>query len=166
MRLPPYSRIWRRCGYLLGVAVSLCAYLLTAFGFPVFVLRVAKDDDRPAPATVATRPCGCAVDSSEGGCCCSRGAKGGKPSCCGGEQAQTPAPASDAPAVDWVLGESVLRCRGIATAWVSAGAVLPPPRPLSWRPAESCCALSCLPAPLPTGVPQAPPSPPPRPLPV
>src|SRR5438876_12419483 len=97
MRLLTRRRFWRRCGYLLGVAVALCAYLLTAFGFPVAVPRAAAKDGgkgaanaKAAPA--AARPCGCApVDPDEGCCCCTpkEGGGGGK-SCCGTQPTAAP----------------------------------------------------------------------------
>lgn len=157
MPLPSRTATWRRCGYLLGVAASLCAYLLTAFGFPVYVPRAAKDGQSTASSQV-TRPCGCVVDEAapKACCCCSSGGA----SCCGGEAAKPPK--ADAPAdVTWVLGEDVLRCQGLSTAWVAAGAVLPPPA-LDWRPTEFCADLPALPAALSVHVLAAPPAPPPR----
>jgi hypothetical protein len=158
MRLSPRNRAWPRCGYLLGIAASLCAYLLTAFGFPVVVPRAARSENAPA---VAVKPCGCAVaETEQKGCCCCSGQGGG--SCCGGERKEEPAPAPSEPAVGWVLGESVLRCQGVATSWVAAGAVLPPPCPLTWRPFEVCGEL-CSPCdPVLVAIPHVPPAPPPR----
>src|SRR6476619_5723399 len=119
MRLSLRKRAWPRCGYLLGIAASLCAYLLTAFGFPVVVPRVARPPSASAPAAT-TKPCGCSVAQTEQqGCCwCSGGG-----CCCGSDKKEEPAPATTEPAVGWVLGESVLRCQGVATTWVVAGAV-------------------------------------------
>jgi len=34
----------------------------------------------------------------------------------------------------WVLGVSALRCHGLSTLWIAAGAVLPPPPALTWSP--------------------------------
>jgi len=160
MRLLPRNRPGRRRRCLLGIALALCAYLLTAFGFPVLVPRAERQG---GAAKTATRPCGCVVDESAPSacCCCSPRDGGGRP-CCGTSE-HTEAPAGEASvAVGWVLVEDVLRCRGASTGWLSVGAVLPPPLPVSWRPIDVCDALPPLPIPPLVGVPQAPPSPPPR----
>jgi hypothetical protein len=39
----------------------------------------------------------------------------------------------------WVMGVSALGCRCLSASWVSAGAAIPPPRPVSWTP---CSPLS------------------------
>jgi len=53
-------------------------------------------------------------------------------SCCGRHhQASPPPPPAGA---RWVMGVESLRCRGLTTLWASAGAVVPPPPVLSWRP--------------------------------
>src|SRR5690349_17501013 len=94
MRLLLRKSLWRRCGHLLGVAVALCAYLLTAFGFPVPVHRTPRNPEGQAAASSAARPCGCQPVEPDAGCCCCcapRGGKTGKPSSCG-----EPAPPSEA----------------------------------------------------------------------
>ena len=76
--------------------------------------------------------------------CCAQGTGGG---CCGacqrqGHPARTegetrpPAPAQGA-AWRWVAGISALRCRGLATVWVSSGWVPPPPEPPAWAPCRA-----------------------------
>ena len=81
-----------------------------------------------------------------------RPASGGKPktrpahSCCSGEEcchdaccepessSGTEKAARSWPGVRWVVGAAALRCQGLTTQWVSAGAVLPPELPVAWKP--------------------------------
>jgi hypothetical protein len=62
--------------------------------------------------------------------CCAQKRQARPPSCCqtaaSKEKRRTP--------LRWPVGVSPLPCRGGSSAWVSAGAVLPPPRPLVWQP--------------------------------
>ncbi len=59
------------------------------------------------------------------------------PCCAGHETGATSSCCRSGPARSKTTGggsASALRCRGLASLWVSTGAVLPPPRPLSWSP--------------------------------
>ena len=57
--------------------------------------------------------------------CCEKGCCSHK-DCCESETKVAP--------VRWVVGASVLRCRGLTAEWVFAGAVLPPEMPVTWEP--------------------------------
>lgn len=164
MRLLKRKRLWRRLGRLTAVLVSLCAYLLTAFGFPVAVPRVAAGEDVGQATAPAARPCGCAPVEPDAGCCCC-GPKGGKSCCAAPAPVEEPGPEEDDPPVrlGWAMGESVLRCRGMATSWVGVGAVLPA-CPLTFRVVAPTCDRVFTADLLPVAALRVPPAPPPRPV--
>jgi hypothetical protein len=63
----------------------------------------------------------------------------------------------------WVVGVAALRCRGLTSLWLSAGAVLPPPATASWCPywpLAGTLEVAGIAAPR---LAQRPPAPPPRP---
>ena len=77
-------------------------------------------------------------EPAEQPCCCCRGKSGDEPMpCCRnkGRKACAAAPKRGAPGPQGVLppglGLGALKCHGVASLWVSAGAVLPPGQPLA-----------------------------------
>lgn len=88
--------------------------------------------------------------------CCHEG-------CCESESSSdTNESARSRPGFRWVVGANALRCRGLTTEWVSAGAVLPPGLPVTWNPRSSTEGwlphITSMTSPLS----EAPPAPPPR----
>jgi hypothetical protein len=131
-----YSHRRRFCA-----ALTLVAYLATAFGVPM------PSDARSSSGKTA---CGCdAADVvAQGSCCCSAPKAPSRPSCCTVPHAAKhsapdhpkPQPSADrqkvAPSggVCWVIGMAALKCQGNSTLWVSAGLVLPAMPPVTWGP--------------------------------
>jgi hypothetical protein len=64
--------------------------------------------------------------------------------------------------VSWMLGIAGLHCQGMATLWISIGAVLPPPLPPAWS--ESLLPTGRIPHRSASALPliYPPPDPPPR----
>jgi len=173
------------------VAVALCAYLAAAVGLPVPVAAAggrafpgcgcggaercqqgcccstARPETPPEPAEDTGAPACCSQAGEDGPnapadepCCCCQGKEGG--ACCGRSCCRKKRPSRTVPPpLVWRPTLSASRCRGVATAWVSLGAVLPP-RPVTWSPCRlPPSAVSHRPASAPL-VPHTPPDPPPR----
>ena len=150
---------WRCLRRRSCAGLALFAYLIAAAGLPLPAAPTRKDISQPFPCM--HNPCGCeTAEQCWRGCCCLTAeqrwawaeAHGVQPpdyaerpgeseanhSCCGKEccshkdccESET----TNAAPVRWVVGASVLRCRGLTAEWVSAGAVLPPDSPVSWDP--------------------------------
>ena len=169
---------WRRLRPRLAAGVALLAYAAAAFGLPLPEPGPRKDRSRPYPCMDHACGCLCAEDCWRH-CCCFTPAErwawaeahGVQPpdyaerpdadaapchSCCDHDHAP---PESPAP---WAVTLSALRCRGLTTLWVAAGAVLPPPAPLAWAPPAPPAGGLPLAAARASRLPQPPPSPPPR----
>jgi hypothetical protein len=100
----------------------------------------------------------------EAGCCAcaAHQADGVGAGCC-----QSPArPAADSPKAlgryRWVVGAAALRCRGLSTFWVSAGAALRPPPLVTWRPSWAPTGRSAEVSLTASRLARTPPIPPPR----
>jgi hypothetical protein len=85
----------------------------------------------------------------------------------GGRACQDQLPSEDSaiepsPTRGWVTGVAALRCRGVSTLWVSAGAVLPPPALEAGAAIKQLPQLLCGYEPSLLSISVAPPDPPPR----
>lgn len=92
---------------------------------PNYVLARGELTDKPATSTTC-----CSDANRQVAACCSASKAGAVPGCCsdstrhsenGGQQHK-----SDSPIV-WVIGAHAQKCQGIATWWITTGAVTPPP---------------------------------------
>lgn len=92
--------------------------------------------------------------------CCGEPAKAGSCRHQAGRPAK-PAARPARPAVPWGIGFLALKCKGLSTLWVSAGAVLPAPV-LTWNPGLSPGDWLSDSAPALPGLSPCPPDPPPR----
>ena len=193
--MPRYRRniSWRALPRRLCAAVTLCAYVVTAFGIPLPAPAARARQAGEAPFPCQDHACGChTAEQCWKSCCCFTPAQrwawakqqqveppdyaapptsGGwrtvrardkdtpVKSCCSTKPAPAePAPCSsggcshsqpspddqdtpttaadtDSPAgTRWVPAASALKCRGLSTLWVSAGAAAPGAPPITWRP--------------------------------
>jgi hypothetical protein len=81
--------------------------------------------------------------------------------CCA-DPSETTAPNRPAKKAGWALGIEVLRCRGLSTFWVTAGATPPPPPVVAWHPGWPLAGQLLESDLTPHIVHQVPPEPPPR----
>jgi hypothetical protein len=76
--------------------------------------------------------------ASTGSCCQTKHQKSSHcPTCAA--RAKDPTPKAPQSNVRWQLGFNVLNCQGLASLWVGAGAVMPPPPIITWAPCEVGC---------------------------
>jgi hypothetical protein len=114
---------------LLLVGVSLLAYGLNVFGYPLPTPRVIQPVVADVQEEVAEEPATCS-------CCCGTACPGGGKCCCNPHeepQPQPPKPPAKPTDLTWVIGMKALACRGEATVWVTQGAALPPPLVVTWQ---------------------------------
>jgi hypothetical protein len=79
-------------------------------------------------------------DSAEPTCCCcgdGQPASSKKPKpCCGGKEDESASsqktPEASRRTLGWASGIAALKCRGLATLWITSGAVIVPEQPLAW----------------------------------
>jgi hypothetical protein len=180
---------WRALGRRAFVGLALVAYLATAVGFPV-AAPATRPRQQAYPCMNGV--CGCPdAETCWRSCCCHSPAErfawarahGVEPpayaeqptargwneprlrdrvahkagGCCAEKTKPLPCPSGR-----WVVGVSALKCRGLATVWVQAGSVLPPPRPLTWSPSWPAVGRLGIGDATPFLNPWSPPVPPPR----
>jgi hypothetical protein len=117
-------------------------------------------NDRPQRQA---EPKSCCAASS---CCANHGATAQnfeepKPSCCAQPTSLASSPTSPS-STAWVIGEQLLKCRGLTLSWVQAGTILPPPLPQTLSRARDGALVSVHFDDDPLVLPLCPPVPPPR----
>jgi hypothetical protein len=182
---------WRPYIRRLTGGVALLSYVTSALGLPL-PSPIKKDRSVPFPCQDRACGCTSAEQSSHSCCCftpeerrawaerhgvtptgCCGGGASEKGECRGCSQAcqgceqeagvdEKPCCVPNGKSVRWSSGLSALRCKGQGTLWVTTGAVLPPPPPLTWCPSMPCTGWLAYPDIGVVTIAATPPDPPPR----
>ena len=147
------ERGWRRrtC-----VGVMIVAYLTAAIGYPLPEGRSESANSCGAGVCgcgtaeqCKASGCGCSHSKAEpkptpppASCCAKKPTKPAKSSCCSSPKPDAKPEAasperkgdSNASSLRWVVGISALKCKGLATTWISVGAALPLTEIVHWQP--------------------------------
>jgi hypothetical protein len=94
--------------------------------------RLEAGKERNRSSQSGTEQTGQACSAAAHASCCAK--RENSAPCCSKESAQPATTSSTKPLgrIPWMIGVAGLHCQGIATLWVSVGAVLPPPPPPAW----------------------------------
>jgi hypothetical protein len=162
MTLVGRRNLWRLLAGKLFAGLALFSYALNGIGLPLPATHV-KDHSVPFPCQDHSCGCGSAEQCWRH-CCCftvqerwawaqthdveppayaeqlcgeeTHPDHGSQVRCCHDHRNHAVSKSQSASGIlpRWILSFSVLQCRGLATLWISSGAVAPPPPVTTWSP--------------------------------